>query len=400
MSLKNRITVIITLLLLLCTSVFITGATINNNGSISSIDSTIFSDVTKSDWFCEDVRYVQENALMNGISETEFSPFGLTTRGMIATILWRLEGEPIEVGKNFDDVSKDAYYYNAIAWALNNKIVNGYSETIFAPNDTATRDQLTTIMYRYASYKKYDISKEAELDKYVDKDQISEYAVKSIRWANANGIISGTSANTLSPKDNVQRCQVAAILKRFCTKVADYKKDDDDGYQLSEKESDNKEDNTNKQSYSVTGEVPQPTEASLTPTIIVDQTTAKPGDEIELYVSIRNNPGILGMILTIYFDDNYCVLESVQNGDALKNILDLTTSKDLTNGCRFVWDGVEITDKNIKDGSLLLLKFKIKDNAPQGVCPVTIKYFNDDIIDNNLEGVYPVVKNGEITVIK
>ncbi len=388
-------TIAVIMILLLCTSIIIACATVNSSTAAKNYDAP-FSDVKDTDWFYEDVKYVYQNNLMNGISNTEFSPSGVTTRGMIVTILWRLEGEPIEKGKDFDDVNNDAYYYNAVAWASNNQIVNGYRESTFGPNDTATREQLVTIMYRYASYKKYDISKEAELDKYVDANQISEYAIKSIKWANANGIISGTSNQTISPKDNVQRCQVAAILKRFCVNTAGIK-DEISSEEQPEKDVEEEivQPGNNKGDEEFTSQ-----ETNTSPIIVADKVHAKPGDEVEFVVEVKNNPGILGMTLTLYYDDTFCTLESAENGDAVKNILDLTTSKELGNGSRFVWDGVEITGKDIKDGPVLLLKFKVKDDAPEGTCPITVKYFNDDIVDNNLDAVYPVIKNGEIVISK
>ena len=175
-----------------------------------------FIDIKESDWYYDDVKYVQKYNLMTGTAETAFSPLATATRGMIVTILWRVEGKPVAEGKNFEDVRPDAWYSMAVAWASKNQIVSGYNETEFGPDDTASREQFATIMYRYASFKKFDTSKSIELDKYSDKEQISEYAVKSMKWANANGIISGISDETISPKDNVQRCQIAAILRRFC----------------------------------------------------------------------------------------------------------------------------------------------------------------------------------------
>ena len=405
--------------LVLCASLLVTGAaTLSDkaNDKVNAQEQIVkFSDVNETDWFYEDVKYVRENNLMNGTSDTEFSPSGVTTRGMIVTILWRLEGEPVEKGTDFEDVGKDAYYYNAVAWASNNKIVSGYSETTFGPNDTATREQLATIMYRYASYKEYDISNEAELDKYVDKDQISEYAVKSIRWANANGIISGTSDNTISPKDNVQRCQVAAILKRFCNNIANVEAEEKTEEQGKNEEELPKEDKTDvpkeegkpsvedepfedKPSSSIPTK-PATNETYTSPTLVVDKVHAKPGDEVQVAVDLKCNPGVLGMTLTLYYDDTKCSLVKAENGEVLKDILNLTTSKTLDSGARFVWDGIEITEEDIKDGEILLLTFKVHNNADVGSCPITLKYFDDDIIDNNLTGVYPYIKNGEITII-
>ena len=165
---KKKNFVILVLSLLVCTSLIIaSAASINdvaNEEESVPKQTVVFSDIKESDWFYDDVKYVQENNLMTGTSETEFSPSGATTRGMIVTILWRVEGEPVVEGKDFEDVASDAWYSKAVAWASSNQIVSGYSDTAFGPNDTATREQLATIMYRYATYKKCDISKKAKLD--------------------------------------------------------------------------------------------------------------------------------------------------------------------------------------------------------------------------------------------
>ncbi len=132
------------------------------------------------------------------------------------------------------------------------------------------------------------------------------------------------------------------------------------------------------------------------PTIIVDDVSGKPGDKVQIAVKIKNNPGILGMILTAYYDESKCSLLSVENGEALKDILDFTPSKELCNGAKFVWDGTEITDDDKKDGEILLMNFKILD--AEGSIPITLKYFDGDIVDNNLLNLYPQIKNGNITI--
>jgi len=254
---------------------------------------------------------------------------------------------------------------------------------------------MATIIYRYASHKGYDTTKKAELDKYVDRAEVSEYAVAGIKWANAYGIITGTSKNKISPKDYVSRSQIAAILKRFCLNFANSDKKANTTGETIAQGNTQLDNSTTGKSPTTPGE-----NENISPVIIVGKTKTKPGEEVELAVKVKNNPGILGMVFAIYYDEKYCTLVSAENGDAVKNVLNLTTSKEHGNGTRFVWDGVEIADGDIKDGTVLLLKFKISENAPAGTCPVTLKYFNDDIIDNNLEAVYPAIENGEITISK
>ena len=430
---KKKSIVVLISSIIVCASLLITGAaTLNEfaqdkvNAQAQTID---FADVKESDWFYDDVKYVQANKLMTGTSDTEFSPSGVTTRGMIVTILWRLDGEPIVEGKEYEDVSKDAYYYNAVAWASNNQIVSGYSETVFGPNDTATREQLATIMYRYASYKKYDVSKETELDKYTDKEQISEYAVKSLKWANANGLITGTSEETISPKDDVQRCQVAAILRRLCEKyeiikedVPEEKSEEQPSKEATDKEETNKTEEDDEEinigggassGSGSSGTVNKDDEENVaddsssdstnerednTPVVVVDKITASAGDEVQVAVKIKNNPGVLGMTLSLYYDESKCTLESVTNGSAVEGVLNLTPSKTLGSGVRFVWDGIEITPEDVKNGDILVLTFKIDNNAIEGKIPLTLKCFDGDVIDNDLNNIPLIVENGYINI--
>lgn len=408
---KRKSVIALAASVVLGTSILIAGASGFGNADNKKTETntdyvSLFSDVTPSDWFYDDIKYVQEHNLMTGTGENKFSPDSNTTRGMIVTILWRLENKPTGIGRGFEDVGNDAYYHYAVIWASNNEIVSGYSDKLFGPEDIATREQLATIMYRYAQHKKYDVSKSNELDKYSDKEQISEYALDGIKWANATGLITGTSDTTISPKDNVQRSQVAAILKRFCLNISNRKDNtvsdetetDVDNIDKTEKDVSSKTDGLKENDNNHKENTPVTNMESTSPEIIVDSIEAKPGDEIQIPVSIKNNPGILGMTLTLYYDENQCTLEKVENGAALNGILDFTTSKTLNSGARFVWDGVEISNDDVKDGEIIILTFKIDENAHDGSCPITLKYFEDDIIDNNLSGIYPYIKNGEIKI--
>ena len=380
-------------MLLLCVSLLLMGTSAKED----------FSDVSASDWFYKDVKYVQENGLMNGTSGTEFSPDGLTTRGMIVTVLWRLEGEPDARENSFKDVGANAYYCKAVSWASENKIVTGYDEKHFVPDNAATREQIATIMHRYSVYKNYGLSKQSLPDSYSDKDQISAYAVESFEWAYANGIISGTSDKTLSPKDYVKRCQVAAILKRLCTGIG-AKEADGSGTSQESQSGGSAVTNPSGSSGATGGNAAPPQSAVSTgqsagvPTISVKDVYATPGDEVSVAVEVKNNPGILGMALTVYYDEEKCTLQSVKNGKALSGALDLTPSKSLGNGARFVWDGIEITDEDVRDGEILIMNFKVKDNAPDGGCPITLKYFDGDILNNDLEEIYLRTENGNIII--
>lgn len=182
-----------------------------------------FLDVPEDAWYYDAVRYVNEHGLMAGTSANTFAPDLTTTRGMIVTILYRLEGSPnIENeiwGYPFKDVDANAYYATAVYWARMSGIVAGYSDELFGPNDTITREQMATILYRYAQYKGYDTTAKADLSKYTDAAQVGSWAVEAIRWANAEGLVNGTSATTLTPKGSATRAQVAVILTRFCQNI-------------------------------------------------------------------------------------------------------------------------------------------------------------------------------------
>ena len=184
-------------------------------------DTSAFSDVKTSAWYHEDVQYVSENGLMKGTGENLFSPDATTTRGMIVTILYRLEGEPSPTGVcSFQDVASGKYYEKAITWAAENGIVSGFSADTFGPDQNITREQMAAILYRYATYKKYDVSTAGDLSKFPDADKVSSYAVDAMKWANAAGLINGSNDGKLYPAGNATRAQVAAILTRFCKNIA------------------------------------------------------------------------------------------------------------------------------------------------------------------------------------
>ncbi len=180
-----------------------------------------FHDVTEGDWFYEAVRCAYETGLMDGVGDNLFAPNSQTTRAQLVTILYRLEGEPEVSGTSgFTDVEAGTWYTDAVAWAAANGIVNGVSETEFAPGKDITREQLATILFRYAEAKGYDVSARADLSAYTDADQIQSYAAESVAWAVAEGLIQGFEDNTLRPAGNATRAQIATILMRFCEGVA------------------------------------------------------------------------------------------------------------------------------------------------------------------------------------
>lgn len=179
-----------------------------------------FKDVKTADWFYNDVKYVYEKGMMAGTAEDVFAPNATTTRAMIVTILYRLEGSPAVTGTSaFVDVPAGQWYTDAVNWAAANQIVKGTSATTFAPNDSITREQMAAILYRYAQYKGYDVTKKADLSGYSDNGQVSAYAKDALAWANAAKLINGVTNTTLAPQGNATRAQVSAILHRFCDGV-------------------------------------------------------------------------------------------------------------------------------------------------------------------------------------
>lgn len=175
-----------------------------------------FGDVTVSDWFYDDVRYVYANGIMDGTSSDRFAPNAPLTRAMIVTILYRMAGSPSVSGSSdFTDVATGKWFAKAVAWAAANGIVNGYGSGLFGPNDPVTREQLAAILYRYAVYGGMTaVTLEENLGGFADTAQLSAYAIQAMNWAVGQGLINGSGSN-LVPKAQATRAQVAAIIHRY-----------------------------------------------------------------------------------------------------------------------------------------------------------------------------------------
>ena len=177
-----------------------------------------FTDVAESDWFYGNVEYANKNGLFSGITDTAFAPNDNITRGMFVTVLYRAEGEPEMQNKSipFSDVKADMYYANAVNWAQQNGIVNGVTETEFAPDDNITREQMAAIMFRYAQHKGKDTTQGGmAIREFSDYEAISDYALNAMTWAVNTKLITGKGENTLAPQDNATRAETAAILQRY-----------------------------------------------------------------------------------------------------------------------------------------------------------------------------------------
>lgn len=175
-----------------------------------------FADVSGSDWFYNDVRYVYEKGIMDGTGADRFSPNAPLTRAMIVTILYRMAGSPSVSGSSdFTDVAAGKWFAKAVAWAAANGIVNGYGDSLFGPNDPVTREQLAAILYRYAVYGGMTaVTLEENLGSFADTAQLSAYAIQAMNWAVGQGLINGSGSN-LVPKAQATRAQVAAIIHRY-----------------------------------------------------------------------------------------------------------------------------------------------------------------------------------------
>ena len=180
-----------------------------------------FTDVNEGDWFYDVVQYAYENGLMTGTSATTFEPNTSTTRGMIVAVLNRLEGGPTAEAAGFTDVNAGDWYADAVNWAASVGIVNGFEDNTFRANDPITREQMAAILYNYADYKGYDVSERADLSGYADADSISSWALDTLEWANAEGLITGMSADTIAPQGQATRAQVAAMFERFIENIAE-----------------------------------------------------------------------------------------------------------------------------------------------------------------------------------
>ena len=176
-----------------------------------------FQDVPMDAWYVDAVTYTVQKGLFKGVSETLFAPEETMTRAMLVTVLHRMEGSPAPAaGSGFEDVPDGTWYTDAVAWARENGVVKGYSDTRFGPDDPVTREQMAAILYRYTGKKGRDVSKTADLSRYDDESTVSDWAKQAMCWANAEGLLIGRSETTLNPRDTATRAEVAMILMRYC----------------------------------------------------------------------------------------------------------------------------------------------------------------------------------------
>jgi hypothetical protein len=174
-----------------------------------------YSDVPSNAWYADGVKYVTDNGLMSGIGNNLFAPDTPISRGMLVTVLYKMSGEPdVADNESFADIQEGAYFENAVAWAAQNGIVSGYTADKFEPYLGVTREQLATILQRYAKYKGSDVSASTDITKYTDASAVQDYAVSAMQWACGSGIISGINGS-LNPNGSATRAQTASILERM-----------------------------------------------------------------------------------------------------------------------------------------------------------------------------------------
>lgn len=183
--------------------------------------SESFTDIGSSFWAHDAIDFVYENNLFKGFTDTIFNPDVTMSRGMLVTVLYRLNGSPSVDGYEnpFSDVKADSPYHDAILWGYHNRIANGYADGTFSPNTTLKREHLAVFLLRYANYMGYDTNKYGDIGKFSDAGLVTDYADEALCWAIGNGIINGTSATTLGPQQGATRAQVATMVTRFVRNV-------------------------------------------------------------------------------------------------------------------------------------------------------------------------------------
>lgn len=174
-----------------------------------------FNDVSYGDWYYNAVQFVYSRGIMDGVDYYKFDPNGTITRGMILTMLWRMAGEPFEMPvTSFTDVAIGRYYTTAVAWACRNGIADGMGESTFGPNDAITREELVTLLYRYAQYFGHSCIG-TSIEGFADAGSVSSYAYNAMCWAYKAGVVTGTTGSRLNPQGTASRAEAAQMIMSF-----------------------------------------------------------------------------------------------------------------------------------------------------------------------------------------
>lgn len=187
--------------------------------SVEVIPPPPFADVSDTEEEQAAITYVYGKGLMNGTSDTTFEPETETSRAMLITILHRLDGQPAPENRpDFADVPAGDWYSDAVGWAVEKGIIVGFEDNTFRPEELLTKEHLTTILYRYADYKGYDVTQREALSDYIDRDAVGAYAVEALGWAKAKGLLN-MEERMLLPGERVRRRRVADMVMQFCENV-------------------------------------------------------------------------------------------------------------------------------------------------------------------------------------
>lgn len=185
----------------------------NSTDKVAAVSSTGFVDVPDNAWYTKGVKYCKDKGIMSGVDSTHFNPGGTCTRGQVATVMYRACGSPnvkdSDMKNTYDDVKAGAFYEKAVYWARVEGIMSGYDGNKFGPEDSITREQIVTILWRYLG------SPEVEAEAFADADKIAGYAKSAVNWARRTGVVAGKEGNMFDPKGVLTRAQMAAIFQRF-----------------------------------------------------------------------------------------------------------------------------------------------------------------------------------------
>lgn len=363
-----------------------------------------FGDVRESDWFFEPVQYVVSRGIMNGSGANTFAPREKTTRGMLVTMLYRFEGAPaVSSSCPFQDVAAGKYYRNAVIWAAERQIVGGLGGGRFAPDNAVTREQLAAILYRYAAFKGYDTQGSAALTGFADRASVGSYAVDAMKWAVAEGLLTGVTATMLQPKGFALRSQVAAILMRFCERftaaqlpLPEPGAEQPDGQNPENPDNTGNTGNTGKPGGNTGTMTPADTPEGFA--LVVDTVKSAAGDTVQVRISVKDNPGILGGRLSIAFDRGLTLVDAAA-GDAF-SMLTMTKPGLFTSPCQFVWDGEKLEEGDIRDGVILTLTFEVSAEAVSGTTQgIYVTHREDDFFDGDLNKLTLNTVDGGVTVI-
>lgn len=189
-----------------------------DKATFEPVEESFFEDVSSSDWFYDAVSYVYKNGIMRGMGDgSRFAPSDYASRSQLAVMLWNMEGCPkVPYTDTFQDVPSETWYTDAVLWGNSQNIMKGYADGRFGVADSATREQMIVVLYRYAKSKGYNVEVSADLDKFADASGVQEFSKEAMQWAVGTGIISGKSDGTiLDPQGAVNRAESAVILTRF-----------------------------------------------------------------------------------------------------------------------------------------------------------------------------------------